>query len=64
MIEDLLNELIDMNVSNADFSTKYNIPLKNVSNMDSEQLQKFKQIALKKLEYESGVYEQEIERIK
>lgn len=32
--------------------------------MDSEQLQKFKQIALKKLEYESGVYEQEIERIK
>lgn len=64
MIEDLLNELIDMNVSNADFSTKYNILLKNVSNMDSEQLQKFKQIALKKLEYESGVYEQEIERIK
>ena len=38
MIEDLLNELIDMNVSNADFSTKYNILLKNVSNMDSEQL--------------------------
>lgn len=64
MIEDLLNELIDMNVSNADFSTKYNILLKNVSNMDSEQLQKFKQIALKKLEYEAGVYEQEIERIK
>lgn len=28
MIEDLLNELIDMNVSNADFSTKYNILLK------------------------------------
>lgn len=64
MIEDLLTELIDMNVSNADFSTKYNILLKNVSNMDSEQLQKFKQIALKKLEYVSGVYEQEIERIK
>ena len=64
MIEYLLKELLDMNVSNEDFDEKYYILLKNVSQMSSEQLQKFKQIALKKLEYESGVYEQEIERIK
>ncbi len=64
MIEQLLKELIDTNVSNEDFSAKYNILLKNINKMNSEQLQKFKLLTLKKLEYDSGVYEQEIERIK
>ena len=64
MIEYLLKELIDMNVSNEDFDEKYYILLKNVSQMNSQQLQELKQIALKKLEYDSGIYEQEIERIK
>ena len=63
MIEQLLKELIDTNVSNEDFSAKYNILLKNINKMNSEQLQKFKLLTLKKLEYDSGVYEQEIERI-
>lgn len=62
MIEYLLKELIDMNVSNEDFDEKYYILLKNVSQMNSQQLQELKQIALKKLEYDSGIYEKEIER--
>lgn len=62
MIEYLLKELIDMNVSNEDFDEKYYILLKNVSQLNSQQLQELKQIALKKLEYDSGIYEKEIER--
>ena len=64
MIEYLLKELLDMNVSNEDFDEKYYILLKNVSQMSSEQLQKLKQIVLKKLEYDSGIYERESERIR
>lgn len=64
MIEYLLKELLDMNVSNEDFDEKYYILLKNVSQMSSEQLQKLKQIVLKKLEYDSGIYEREAERIR
>ncbi len=59
MIEQLLNELDKMNVSDEKYEAKYNILLKNISQMSSQQLQKFKEIALKKLEYDSGIYEKE-----
>ena len=59
MIEQLLNELDKMNVSDEKYEANYNILLKNISQMSSQQLQKFKEIALKKLEYDSGIYENE-----
>ncbi len=64
MIEDLFNELLTMDVSNENFSAKYNILLNNINKLNNEQLKTLKKIVLKKLEYDSGVYEQEIERIK
>lgn len=64
MIEDLFNELLTMDVSNENFSTKYNILLNNINKLNNEQLKTLKKIVLKKIEYDSGVYEQEIERIK
>lgn len=64
MIEDLFNELVTMDVSNENFSTKYNILLNNINKLNNEQLKTLKKIVLKKIEYDSGVYEQEIERIK
>ena len=59
MIEQLLNELDKMNVSDEKYEAKYNILLKNISQMNSEQLQKLKKITLKKLEYDSDIYENE-----
>lgn len=59
MIEQLLNELDKMNVSDEKYEAKYNMLLKNISQMNSEQLQKLKKITLKKLEYDSGIYENE-----
>ena len=59
MIEKLLNELDKMNVSDEKYEAKYNILLKNINQMNSEQLQKLKKITLKKLEYDSGIYENE-----
>lgn len=64
MIEELLNDLEKMNVLNPQYDTKYNILLQNVNHMNNEQLKKLKKLTLKKLEYDSGIYEQEIERIK
>ena len=59
MIEQLLNELDKMNVSDEKYEAKYNMLLKNISQMNSEQLQKLKKITLKKLEYDSDIYENE-----
>lgn len=59
MIEQLLNELDKMNVLDEKYEAKYNILLKNINQMNSEQLQKLKKITLKKLEYDSGIYENE-----
>lgn len=64
MIEELLNDLEKMNVLNPQYDTKYNILLQNVNHMNNEQLKKLKKLTLKKLEYDSEIYEQEIERIK
>lgn len=64
MIEELLNDLEKMNVLDPQYDTKYNILLQNVNHMNNEQLKKLKKLTLKKLEYDSGIYEQEIERIK
>ena len=59
MIEQLLNELDKMNVLDEKYEAKYNILLKNINQMNIEQLQKLKKITLKKLEYDSGIYENE-----
>lgn len=64
MIEELLNDLEKTNVLDPQYDTKYNILLQNVNHMNNEQLKKLKKLTLKKLEYDSGIYEQEIERIK
>lgn len=64
MIEKLLNDLEEMNVLDPQYDTKYNILLQNVNYLNNEQLKKLKKLTLKKLEYDSGIYEQEIERIK
>lgn len=64
MIEELLNDLEKMNVLDPQYDTKYNILLQNVNHMNNEQLKKLKKLTLKKLEYDSGIYEQEVERIK
>ncbi len=64
MIEELLNDLEKMNVLDPQYDTKYNILLQNVNHMNNEQLKKLKKLTLKKMEYDSGIYEQEIERIK
>lgn len=64
MIEELLNDLEKKYILDNQFTLKYNILLQNINQMNNEQLQRLKKIMLKKIEHDSSIYEQEIERIK